>query len=322
MGFEHDPANGTSPSNASYPYAFGHYVDGSYRTVMSYSRPCGSGCTRVAHHSNPDILNAGVPTGIAEQRDNARAGDQTAPIVANFRLATAAMCSNGVLDAGEDCDGADLGGASCSDLGCGGGSVSCAADCTLDYSTCSACPVCDFDGICEAGEDCSGCSDCPGGTSTGTVCGNGICEGGDGEDCFTCPSDCAGKTNGKPSNRFCCGGSDACDRAECTSQNRSCTTASSPPVAFCCGDAICTEGIEDACGCPECTKPGAELFCDDGVDNDCNGFTDCEDSGCDQDPFCATGGGCSAIGDSCTDDFECCSNKCKGKRGNKVCKAA
>lgn len=85
MGFEHDPANGTSTSNASYPYAFAHFVNGSYRTVMSYSNQCTSGCTRVAHFSNPDITHNGVATGIANQRDNARAGDNTAPIVAAFR---------------------------------------------------------------------------------------------------------------------------------------------------------------------------------------------------------------------------------------------
>ena len=87
MGFEHDPANGTTPANASFPYSFGHFVNGSYRTVMSYSTQCSSGCTRVAHFSNPDILHNGVPTGIADQRDNARSGDATAPIVAKFRAA-------------------------------------------------------------------------------------------------------------------------------------------------------------------------------------------------------------------------------------------
>lgn len=87
MGFEHDPANGTTPANASFPYSFGHFVNGSYRTVMSYSTQCSSGCTRVAHFSNPDILHNGVATGIADQRDNARSGDATAPIVAKFRAA-------------------------------------------------------------------------------------------------------------------------------------------------------------------------------------------------------------------------------------------
>lgn len=90
MGMEHDPANGTSPASASFPYAFGHFVNGSYRTVMSYAGECSSGCTRVAHFSNPSISHAGQPTGIADQRENARVGNATAEIVANFRSAAAA----------------------------------------------------------------------------------------------------------------------------------------------------------------------------------------------------------------------------------------
>ncbi len=39
QGCEHDPANGTSPSSASYPYSFGHFHSGSYRTVMFLLEP-------------------------------------------------------------------------------------------------------------------------------------------------------------------------------------------------------------------------------------------------------------------------------------------
>lgn len=85
LGFEHDPANGPSSTSASYPYAFGHFVSGSYRTVMSYANQCTSSCTRVAHFSNPGVSHAGTPTGIADQRDNHRVGNQTAGIAANFR---------------------------------------------------------------------------------------------------------------------------------------------------------------------------------------------------------------------------------------------
>jgi len=85
MGMEHDPASaGVSPSGASYPWSFGHYVDGAFRTVMSYD-VCSRGCPRVLHFSNPDISYNGIPTGVLDQRDNAQTGDATAPIVANFR---------------------------------------------------------------------------------------------------------------------------------------------------------------------------------------------------------------------------------------------
>ena len=86
MGMEHNPENGTAPGNASYPWSFGHYVNGVFRTVMSYADPCPSGCTRVPRFSNPGVSYSGHPTGIANQRDNHRTGDLTAPIVANFRL--------------------------------------------------------------------------------------------------------------------------------------------------------------------------------------------------------------------------------------------
>jgi hypothetical protein len=82
MGFQHNPENGSGPA---YPYAFGHWVNGNFRTVMSYSNPCTSGCTRRPHFSNPNVSFNGAPTGIADQRDNARAGTNTAPIVAAFR---------------------------------------------------------------------------------------------------------------------------------------------------------------------------------------------------------------------------------------------
>ena len=43
----------------------------------------------------------------------------------------AARCGNGVREPGEECDGGDLGGASCSDGGCSTGTPSCSASCTL-----------------------------------------------------------------------------------------------------------------------------------------------------------------------------------------------
>ncbi|OOZ44761.1 hypothetical protein [Solemya velum gill symbiont] len=52
---------------------------------MSYSNQCAINCPRTGHFSNPDIYLAGVPTGDVADKDNARTGDNTAPIVAAFR---------------------------------------------------------------------------------------------------------------------------------------------------------------------------------------------------------------------------------------------
>ncbi|MDX1643294.1 MAG: zinc-dependent metalloprotease family protein [Thermoanaerobaculia bacterium] len=325
MGFEHDPANGTDPSNASYPWSFGHYVDGSYRTVMSYSNQCGSGCTRVAHHSNPDIVYNGQPTGVAEERDNARTGDSTAPIVADFRLASTAVCGNGILESGEECDGTDLGGALCGDVGCTSGTPSCTTSCTLDYSSCTGCPQCDNDGVCESGENCEGCADCPGGVSSGAVCGNGLCETANGEDCVTCPSDCNGFQKGKPSGRWCCGDGGTnpigCEAERCDSNGWACTTTFTESTQYCCGDATCTETVESACSCPECGPPPAgEFLCNDGLDDDCDGLVDCDDPDCDGDSVCGPPPGCFPLGASCSQDSECCSLKCRGKKGSQTCR--
>ncbi|HWW76893.1 MAG TPA: M12 family metallo-peptidase, partial [Pyrinomonadaceae bacterium] len=40
QGCQHNPENGGPPDVLAYPYAFGHYEDGLFRTVMSYSDPC------------------------------------------------------------------------------------------------------------------------------------------------------------------------------------------------------------------------------------------------------------------------------------------
>jgi hypothetical protein len=82
MAAHHDPANGGA---AAYPYAYGHFVNGSFRTVMSYSTQCPAGCTRVSRFSNPAISYLGSPTGIAGARDNHLTLNNTANVVANFR---------------------------------------------------------------------------------------------------------------------------------------------------------------------------------------------------------------------------------------------
>jgi len=67
-------------------------------------------------------------------------------------------CNNGVIEGEEQCDGADLGGVSCSDIGFNGGQLACDGDCNFDSQAC-------------------------------TLCGDGNCSGD--EDEQTCPQDCS-----------------------------------------------------------------------------------------------------------------------------------
>jgi hypothetical protein len=92
MGMEHDPANGAHPSVASYPWSFGHFVSGEFRTVMSYSNQCSPFCPRVGRFSNPAISFNGFPTGISNERDNHRTSNLTDDIVANFRDSNSSTC--------------------------------------------------------------------------------------------------------------------------------------------------------------------------------------------------------------------------------------
>lgn len=91
MGSQHNPENGSNPT---YSFGFGHYVDGVFRTVMSYADPCPSGCTRRAYFSNPEIYFSGYSTGIDNARDNARSINLTADSIANYRYSGASLTMN------------------------------------------------------------------------------------------------------------------------------------------------------------------------------------------------------------------------------------
>lgn len=65
-------------------------------------------------------------------------------------------CGNGMLDMGEQCDGANLGGSNCASLGFDMGVVSCTATCTFDTSGCADVACVEMFGDCSSMPCCAG----------------------------------------------------------------------------------------------------------------------------------------------------------------------
>jgi pimeloyl-ACP methyl ester carboxylesterase len=54
----------------------------------------------------------------------------------NFTISASSSCGNNIKGSGEDCDGADFGGTSCTSKGYDGGSLSCTSSCKIDTRNC------------------------------------------------------------------------------------------------------------------------------------------------------------------------------------------
>jgi len=118
----------------------------------------------------------------------------------------------------------------------------------------------------------------------------------------------------------CDGMTDCADTADCGAdpacQGGSCDTYSDK--TSCNADSACSWNngakiCEDAAVCVPDQTP--EASCTDGVDNDCDGLTDCADTAdCGADPACQ-GGSC----DTYTDKISCQSNGCTWDKKAEVC---
>jgi hypothetical protein len=86
-------------------------------------------------------------------------------------------------------------------------------------------------------------------------------------------------------------------------------------TSYCCGDGVC-EGPENSCNCEVDCGPhplNETGLCGDGVDNDCDGPADCNDSDCATDPLCQAPP-CLAKNESCMNNEDCCSGTCRRGR--------
>jgi hypothetical protein len=181
---------------------------------------------------------------------------------------SATACTNGRDD---DCDGM----VDCRDLGCAAYCVDAGPD-----ATCMPRGTEDTNAACSNGidDDCDGYIDCGRGTAPDFGCTMNpsvtVCPRDGGAPDVMCTPRGTEDTNAACSN----GIDDDCDGyIDCggvTLPDFGCTM--NPSVTVCPRDGGTTVDR------PSCTPTGRETaaLCRDGIDNDCNGFTDCEDRGC------------------------------------------
>lgn len=184
-------------------------------------------------------------------------------------------------------------------------------------------PGCTTNGDCDDGNVCNGAETCVSGScqagtplncndgnactadscNTTTGCVNTPISCNDGNACTADSCDAGSGCVNTPVN---CDDGDACTADSCDSGTGACVN---DPITPCCGNGSCESG-ENQCNCSaDCgTPPAGESNCADGVDNDCDGATDCNDSDCSADPNCASfcgDGTCDPGEDQCNCPTDC-----------------
>lgn len=181
----------------------------------------------------------------------------------------AAECGNGLVEAGEDCDGENLSGASCISQLLTPGSIACSSNCTFDLRGCELTNC--GDGIIDTGEDCDGADldgiDC---VSKGYDRGMLRCD----DQCAFDTSQCANDTC-QCASGVCCDGcffrtsSTACNQtsegrcsgSQCGAdiETRNATTYCSGQSSSCDGDVVTSPwSVEQNCSSGQiCVNSGA-----------------------------------------------------------------
>jgi hypothetical protein len=180
--------------------------------------------------------------------------------VSEFLDPQGGCASNAECDDGLFCTGVET----CSGGSCQSSGDPCGASETCNDAT-DACevPVCDNDGACEAGEDCSNCA-----------------------------NDCRQKTNGNPRSRYCCDGDlSECGDARCSESGWSCgdaggcsSDAECDDGQFCNGTEICSAGScqsgSDPCPGQGCDETGDVCVTCLGNKASCSSDADCCSANC------------------------------------------
>ncbi|MGC4119622.1 MAG: proprotein convertase P-domain-containing protein [Myxococcales bacterium] len=164
-----------------------------------------------------------------------------------------AGCGNGTIDAGESCDGTNLGGATCASATGGarpGGTLACNA-CAYDTTGCIAVPTCG-NGTLEAGEACDGanfgtatCSSATGGARpNGTLA------------CNACALDATGCTAASTCGNGTLDSGEACDGTNFGTATCSSATGGARPG----GTLACNACALDTSGCTTAARADLALF--------------------------------------------------------------
>ena len=137
-----------------------------------------------------------------------------------------------------------------------------------------------------------------------------------------CSDTCDDQDNDGYSNGSC-GGND-CDDADpsinpgadelcgnevdenCDGEAEECVTCTDADTESFYAESVCGTAV-DCNDADAAINPGVAEICDNGVDDNCNNYVD---EGC----------SCLPLRASCVSDDECCSTKCRGKKGGKICR--
>ncbi len=195
-------------------------------------------------------------------------------------------CGNGVLDRGEECDGDNLGDASCQGAGFDAGQVVCNDQCRLDTTGCTACGdnTINGDEVCD-GDDLGGATCVSEGFDGGQLNCNNQC-GLDTTGCTVCGNDAL------EADEQCDGadlGGETCESRGFLSGALACSPGCTFDEGACqedpgnvCGDGRRRNG--EACDGPELGDATCEILGFDGGELTCNDVCELDVSGCFREP--------------------------------------